>query len=208
MRSVIGPVSLHLGLCLLIFGNQNFYAQIKAPEHNSQPTQDRASTAYQKWLDEDVTYIITDKEKADFATLTSDQQRDQFIAEFWQSRNPTANSQQNPFKTEHYRRLAYSNQHFAFPGIPGWKSDRGRIYITYGAPDEREQHPGQTSIALPENGIDTLRSPSDAWRYGRIDGIGRDVTFTFVDHCRCGEFRLENDPTVKPKRGSRSHSRA
>jgi GWxTD domain-containing protein len=151
---------------------------------------------YQKWLDEDVVYIITEQERADFAKLTTDEQRDKFIEDFWERRNPNPGSAENPFKEEHYRRLAYVNQHFA-AGIPGWKTDRGRIYIIYGPPDQREQHPGSADPSTSATSPLRQRYPSDIWRYHLINGIGRDVFFVFVDKCLCGQYQLQNDPTKK-----------
>ncbi|MGA7766775.1 MAG: GWxTD domain-containing protein [Candidatus Sulfotelmatobacter sp.] len=94
---------------------------------------------YEKWLHEDVRWIITDQERADFKSLSTDKQRDDFVIAFWKRRNPTPGSPENRFKETHYQRIAYANQHFA-AGIPGWKTDRGRIYIVYGPPDELEYH--------------------------------------------------------------------
>jgi GWxTD domain-containing protein len=97
-------------------------------------------TPYRKWLNEDVAYIITDEERAAFKRLQTDEEREQFIEQFWLRRDPTPDTVENEFKEEHYRRIAYANENFA-SGIPGWKTDRGRIYITYGPPDEKESHP-------------------------------------------------------------------
>src|SRR5690348_14732933 len=97
-------------------------------------------TPYRKWLNEDVTYIITDEEKAAFKRLQTDEEREQFIEQFWLRRDPTPDTAENEFKEEHYRRIAYANERYA-SGIPGWKTDRGRIYITFGPPDENESHP-------------------------------------------------------------------
>ena len=151
---------------------------------------------YQKWLDEDAVYIITDEERADFAKLQTDQQRDKFVEDFWQRRNPDPQSGANPFKEEHYRRLAYANQNFA-ASTPGWKTDRGRIYIVYGPPDEREQHPASLSGTLPADAPPTERYPTDIWRYNFIQGIGRNVFFDFVDECDCGKFQLIHDPSKR-----------
>src|SRR5438067_2326971 len=98
-------------------------------------------TPYRKWLNEDVSYIITDEERAAFKKLQTDEEREQFIEQFWLRRDPTPDSVENEFKEEHYRRIAYANEHYA-SGIPGWKTDRGRIYITFGPPDEirSEEH--------------------------------------------------------------------
>src|ERR1051325_10566596 len=97
-------------------------------------------TPYRKWLNEDVTYIITDEERKAFRNLNTDEEKEQFIEQFWLRRDPSPDTQENEFKEEHYRRIAYANERFA-SGIPGWKSDRGRIYITFGPPDEIESHP-------------------------------------------------------------------
>ena len=84
---------------------------------------------YRKWLGEDVLYIITDEERTAFKRMSTDEEREQFIEQFWLRRDPTPDSQENEFKEEHYRRIAYTNERYA-SGIPGWKTDRGRIYIT------------------------------------------------------------------------------
>jgi GWxTD domain-containing protein len=131
---------------------------------------------YRKWLLEDVRYIITDEERADFKKLTTDRQRDQFITDFWDKRNPNPGSAENAFKERHYQRLAYANQHYA-AAIPGWKSDRGRLYIMYGPPDSVDSKP-------------RLSPPEEVWHYNMIDGIGADVVFNFVDRCSCGEYAL------------------
>ncbi len=96
-------------------------------------------TPYKKWLNEDVAYIITDEERKAFKRLSTDDEREQFIEQFWLRRDPTPDTEENEFKEEHYRRIAYANEHFA-SGIPGWKTDRGRIYIMYGPPDEIDDH--------------------------------------------------------------------
>lgn len=153
---------------------------------------------YQKWLDEDVRYLITEEERAEFATLTTNRQRDKFIEDFWERRNPDPGLAENAFKKEHYRRLAHVNQHFA-AGAPGYKTDRGLIYIVYGQPDEWEQHPGR-DISIPPSDPMSERFPSDSWRYHFIQGVGRDVVFEFVDTCRCGEYQLRKDPTKKRPR--------
>jgi len=88
---------------------------------------------YKKWLEEDVAWIITGQERADFVKLSTDKQRDEFVVAFWERRNPRPGSSENKFKEQHYRRLAYANTHFA-AGVPGWKTDRGRMYILYGPP--------------------------------------------------------------------------
>jgi GWxTD domain-containing protein len=155
-------------------------------------------TPYKKWLSEEVPYIITDQERTAFKKLTTDDEREQFIESFWDRRNPNPSSPENEFKEEYYRRIAYANEHYA-SGIPGWKSDRGRIYIMYGPPDENESHPSGGSYERPqsEGGGETSTFPFEQWRYRYIDGIGTNVILEFVDTTMTGEYRLTMDPGEK-----------
>jgi len=154
-------------------------------------------TPYKKWLQEDVVYIITDEEKKAFKALQTDEEREQFIEQFWLRRDPTPDTEENEYREEHYRRIAYANDNFA-SGIPGWKSDRGMIYIKYGPPDERDQHNGGTEERdIREGGGTTSMYPYEQWRYRYIDGIGTNVEIEFVDTTMTGEFHLTTDPSEK-----------
>ncbi len=155
-------------------------------------------TPYRKWLNEDVTYIITDEERAAFKRLSTDEERQEFIEQFWLRRDPTPDSAENEYKEEHYRRIAYANERYA-SGIPGWKSDRGRIYITFGPADENESHPSGGSYERPieEGGGTTSTYPFEKWRYRYIEGIGTDVIIEFVDPTMTGEYRMTMDPSEK-----------
>ncbi|MBL8226979.1 MAG: GWxTD domain-containing protein [Bryobacterales bacterium] len=155
-------------------------------------------TPYRKWLNEDVAYIITDEERAAFKRLSTDEEREQFIEQFWLRRDPTPDSQENEFKEEHYRRIAYANERFA-SGIPGWKADRGRIYIAFGPPDEIESHPSGGTYERPfeEGGGTTSTFPFEKWRYRWIEGIGSDIIIEFVDTTMTGEYRMTMDPSEK-----------
>jgi GWxTD domain-containing protein len=155
-------------------------------------------TPYRKWLNEDVTYIITDEERTAWKRLSTDEEREQFIEQFWLRRDPTPDTIENEFKEEHYRRIAYANEHYA-SGIPGWKADRGRIYITYGPPDEIDSHPSGGSYERPmeEGGGETSTYPFEQWRYRYIDGIGNDIIIEFVDPTMTGEYRMTMDPSEK-----------
>ena len=155
-------------------------------------------TPYRKWLNEDVAYIITDEERAAFKRLQTDEEREQFIEQFWLRRDPTPDTVENEFKEEHYRRIAYANEHFA-SGIPGWKTDRGRIYITYGPPDEIDDHSSGGFYERPpeEGGGETSTFPFQQWRYRYIDGIGNNVIIEFVDPTMSGEFHMTMDPSEK-----------
>ena len=112
----------------------------KQRKKNSKALKQELGKSYKKWLDEDVRWIISDEERSAFLQLSNDEERDSFIEAFWQRRDPTPDTPENEFKEEHYRRIAYANEHFA-AGIPGWKTDRGRMYIVYGPPDEIDAHP-------------------------------------------------------------------
>ncbi|MFY9729838.1 MAG: GWxTD domain-containing protein [Candidatus Acidiferrales bacterium] len=153
---------------------------------------------YKKWLNEDVVYIITPEERSAFVHLQTNEEREQFIEQFWQRRNPDPDSAENTFKEEHYRRIAYANEHYA-SGIPGWKSDRGRIYIMWGPPDEVDSHPSGGSYDRPatEGGGSTSTYPFEDWRYRYLEGIGEDVNIEFVDPTMTGEFHLTMDPSEK-----------
>jgi GWxTD domain-containing protein len=153
---------------------------------------------YKKWLNEDVIYIITPEERSAFVHLQTNEEREQFIEQFWQRRNPDPDSADNTFKEEHYRRIAYTNEHFA-SGIPGWKTDRGRIYIMWGPPNEIESHPSGGSYDRPasEGGGNTSTFPFEDWRYRYLEGIGNDVILEFVDPTMTGEYHLTMDPSEK-----------
>lgn len=159
---------------------------------------DELATPYKKWLNEDVAYIISDEERAAFKKLNNDEERETFIENFWLRRDPTPDTEENEFKEEHYRRIAYANEHFA-SGIPGWKTDRGRIYITFGPPDEIEDHSSGGFYERPpeEGGGETSTFPFQQWRYRYIDGIGNNIIIEFVDPTMSGEFRMTSDPSEK-----------
>ncbi|MGO9168830.1 MAG: GWxTD domain-containing protein, partial [Candidatus Sulfotelmatobacter sp.] len=159
----------------------------RKPNEKQKKAQKRAlnielSKTYKKWLNEDVIWIITDEERAAFKQLSNDEERDNFIEAFWQRRDPTPDTEENEYKEEHYRRIAYANEHFA-AGIPGWKSDRGRIYIMYGPADEVDSHPSGGSYERPleEGGGETSTFPFEDWRYRYLEGIGQEIIIEFVD---------------------------
>src|ERR1700690_117630 len=170
----------------------------KQKKQNSKSLKIELSKTYKKWLDEDVRWIITDEEQKAFKLLSNDEERDQFIEAFWQRRDPTPDTIENEFKEEHYRRMAYANEHFA-AGIPGWKSDRGRIYIMYGAADEIESHPSGGSYQRPmeEGGGETSTFPFEDWRYRYLEGVGQEIIIEFVDTCVCGDYHMTMDRSEK-----------
>ncbi|HTZ84393.1 MAG TPA: GWxTD domain-containing protein [Candidatus Acidoferrales bacterium] len=170
----------------------------KLRKKNAKALKQELSKPYKKWLDEDVVYIITDEERAAFKQLSNDEERDNFIEAFWQRRDPTPDTEENEYKEEHYQRIAYANEHFA-AGVPGWKTDRGRIYIVFGKPDEIESHPSGGTYERPmeEGGGETSTFPFEDWRYRYIEGIGQEVIIEFVDPCMCGEYHMTLDRSEK-----------
>jgi len=173
-------------------------ADEKQRKKNARALKQELSKPYKKWLDEDVSYIITDEERAAFKQLSNDEERDNFIEAFWQRRDPTPDTEENEFKEEHYQRIAYANEHFA-AGVPGWRTDRGRIYIVFGKPDEIDSHPSGGSYQRPmeEGGGETSTFPFEDWRYRYIEGIGQEVIIEFVDNCMCGEYHMTMDRSEK-----------
>jgi GWxTD domain-containing protein len=146
---------------------------------------------YKKWLDQDARWIITDQERKAFLSLSNDEERDNFIEQFWRRRNPDPESPDNSYREEHYRRIAYSNEHYA-AGKPGWMTDRGHIYIAYGPPDSIDSHPsgGMYNRPMDEGGGNTETYPFEVWHYRHIDGIGDNIDIEFVDSCMCGDYHM------------------
>ncbi|MCA1591189.1 MAG: GWxTD domain-containing protein [Acidobacteria bacterium] len=153
---------------------------------------------YKEWLEKDVAYIITDAEKNAFKKLVTDDEREQFIEAFWRKRDPDPDTDENEYKEEYYERIAYANEHFA-SGIPGWKSDRGRIYIMFGPPHEKETHPagGQYDRPSYEGGGQTSTYPFETWFYRYLPGVGSGIEIEFVDPTGTGEYRIARSPNEK-----------
>ncbi len=154
--------------------------------------------AYKQWLTEDVTYIISPEERNAFLQLDTNEEREQFIEQFWLRRSSNPDLPENDFKEEHYRRIAYANEHFA-SGIPGWKTDRGRMYIMWGPADEVDSHPtgGTYDRPMEEGGGSTSTYPWETWRWRYLEGIGENIILEFVDPSGSGEYHLTMDPSEK-----------
>jgi GWxTD domain-containing protein len=154
--------------------------------------------AYKTWLNQDVVWIITDEEAKSFKSLSNDEERDAFIEQFWLRRNPDPDSPENEFREEHYRRIAYANEHFA-AGKPGWRTDRGHIYIAFGKPDSIESHPsgGEYQRPMDEGGGETSTFPFETWHYRYLEGIGDNIDLEFVDSCQCGDYHFTIDRSEK-----------
>ena len=172
----------------------------KAKQKSDSQLKKELESPYKRWLDEDVIYIITPEERHSFLQLSTNEEREQFIEAFWQRRNPDPDSPENTFKEEHYRRIAYANEHYA-SGIPGWKTDRGKIYIMWGPPDEVDAHPtgGQWDRPVEQGGGSTSTYPWETWRYRYLEGtgLGENVELEFVDPTSTGEYHLTTDPSEK-----------
>jgi GWxTD domain-containing protein len=137
---------------------------------------------YQRWLHEDVRWIIAPEERTAFLQLSKREERDRFVEQFWLRRDPTPDTIENEYKEEHYRRIAYANEHFA-QAVPGWETDRGRVYILYGPPDRIKT---ESAHSAGESG-----KPTVLWHYDSMPGHPRAIDLIFVDTCSCGEYRLE-----------------
>ena len=153
---------------------------------------------FKTWLDQDVRWIISDTEMQAFKNLTNDEEREQFIENFWQRRNPSPDSPENTYRDEIYARIAYANEHFA-AGKPGWMTDRGHIYIAYGPPDDKDSHPsgGEYQRPMEEGGGSTVAFPFEIWHYRYLEGIGDNIDMEFVDTCQCGDYHYTIDRSEK-----------
>ncbi len=154
--------------------------------------------SYKTWVEQDVKWIITDEELSAFKHLSNDEERDQFIENFWLRRNPNPDSPENTYREEHYSRIAYANEHFA-AGKSGWRTDRGHIYIAYGKPDSIDSHPSGGSYDRPmeEGGGNTSTFPFETWHYRYLEGIGDNIDIEFVDTCMCGDYHMTIDRSEK-----------
>ncbi len=171
-----------------------------AQDISDKPRNQRVETKeiYKKWLDNDVAYIITNEEKKAFKALATDEERENFIEQFWRRRDPNPDTEENEYREEYYERIAYANEHFA-SGIPGWKTDRGRVYIAWGKPDGIESHPSGGSYNRPtyEGGGSTTTYPFETWFYRHLEGIGDGIEIEFVDPTGTGEYRLARNAHEK-----------
>ena len=181
-----------------VFGFAQDRTKSQDPMDKPRNVKPELKKAYKDWLEKDVTYVITDEERKAFKKLATDDERERFIEEFWRRRDPDPDTDENEFKEEYYERIAYANEHFA-SGIPGWKSDRGRIWIMYGKPDERETHPSGGNYDRPsyEGGGSTTTYPFEVWFYRYLAGVGSGVEIEFVDPTGSGEYRIARSPDEK-----------
>jgi GWxTD domain-containing protein len=172
--------------------------QRQDPAEKQRNVKPELKKAYKEWLDKDVAYIITEEERKAFKKLETDDERERFIEEFWRRRDPDPDTDENEYREEYYERIAYANEHYA-SGIPGWKSDRGRIYITWGKPDEVETHPsgGAYNRESYEGGGSTTTYPFERWFYRYLPGVGSGIEIEFVDPTGSGEYRIARNSDEK-----------
>lgn len=197
LKKMVGLVLvcvLGTGILTPTFGQDK--SQKKDP--NEKKKREELKSVYKKWLDEDVAYIITDEERRAFKSLKTDDEREQFREQFWLRRDPDQDTPENEYRDEYYERIEYANEHYA-SGIPGWKTDRGRIYISFGKPDQIESHPAGGPYERPawEGGGSTTTYPFEIWWYRYLEGIGSDVEIEFVDPSGTGEYRIARSPSEK-----------
>jgi GWxTD domain-containing protein len=204
MSKVKSIRNLALGASLFAAGATFGFAQ-KPKETPTQDVNDKARNVkvevkevYKKWINNDVAYIITKDEKKAFYSLKTDEERENFIENFWRRRDPNPDTEENEYREEYYERIAYANEHFT-SGIPGWKTDRGRTYIAWGKPDSIESHPSGGSYDRPsyEGGGSTTTYPFEVWFYRHLDGVGDGLEIEFVDPTGTGEYRLARNAFEK-----------
>ncbi|MDE2928838.1 MAG: GWxTD domain-containing protein [Acidobacteriota bacterium] len=188
---------------LLLIASLSFSGPVLAKEKDekrdtSAVQKEEAEDYYQRWLNQDVTYIISDEEESVFNSLTSPEEKELFIEQFWRRRDPDLRTAINEFKEEHYRRIAYVNERF-YAGVPGWKTDRGMIYILHGPPHEIESYVtgGNYNRSFSEGGGSTVVHPLEVWRYRHLEGVGDDIVLEFVDRTYTGTYKLALFPDEK-----------
>ena len=180
------------------------FAQVDKEQPSQDPTtkartqKAEVNKVYQNWVNNDVPYVITDQEKRAFKALKTDEERENFIENFWRRRDPNPDTEENEYREEYYERIAYANEHYA-SGIPGWKTDRGRTYIAWGKPDGVESHPSGGNYDRPsyEGGGSTTTYPFETWFYRHLDNVGDGIEIEFVDPTGTGEYRIARSPNEK-----------
>jgi GWxTD domain-containing protein len=174
-----------LFFCALPVSSKKFMAEDENGIGRSSVPERASDPYFKNWLEQDVAYIITDGERDAFKRLATDEERENFMEAFWSRRDPTPDTKENEFRDEHYRRMVYANEKFT-TDVPGWKTDRGRIYILLGPPDQIESRP-------------TVGSVPEVWRYHRVPGSspGKEVTVEFLDQSRNGNYRLITDAATE-----------
>ncbi len=195
LREMVNRLIRLLPVGLVFFGTVSF----ASPSAGQDARAEEKADPFAQWLNRDVVYIISPEEKAVFSKLTSTEEKESFIEQFWRRRDSDPSTAFNEFKTEHYRRIAYSNERYHSGGIPGWKSDRGRIYIALGPPTSVDRYgAGQTYYRdIDEGGGTTAVYPMEKWYYNHVENIGSGIEIEFVDKTMTGEYRMALRPEEK-----------
>jgi GWxTD domain-containing protein len=123
---------------LVLIAPQAFAQPEQDPQKKPRNVKREPNNEFKKWIEE-VGPILTDEERRAWDKLQTNEEREQFIATVWRLRDPSPDTEENEYREAYFERFAYVNEHFA-SGIPGWKTDRGRIYIAHGKPDSIESH--------------------------------------------------------------------
>ncbi|MFV0388117.1 MAG: GWxTD domain-containing protein [Pyrinomonadaceae bacterium] len=186
-----------LGVLIIGLLTLGVFAQVD-PSEKARKTEKEKTEIYNNWLSKDVAYIITKEEKKAFKALKTDEERENFIENFWRRRDPNPDTEENEYREEYYERIAYANEHFT-SGKPGWMTDRGRIYITWGKPDGVEAHPMGGAYDRPsyEGGGSTTTYPFEVWFYRYLEGVGSGIEIEFVDPTGTGEYRIATNSNEK-----------
>ena len=189
---------LSAGIIPSVLAQEKSQDKNQVKDRNERKKKEELKSVYKNWLEQDVLYIITDEERKAFKALKTDEERDQFIENFWLRRDPDPDTPENEYKEQYFERIQYANEKFS-SGIPGWRTDRGRIYIMFGKPDELESHPAGGAYERPswEGGGSTSTYPFETWWYRYIEGIGSDIEIEFVDPSGSGEYRIARSPDEK-----------
>jgi len=168
-----------------------------APDEKPRQVKKEVKRPYADWI-KDVDVILTEEDRLAWSKLKTDDEREQFIQLFWRQRDPDPDTEENEYKEQFYERVAYANEHFS-SGKPGRLSDRGRIYIKFGKPDDIESHPSGGAYDRPANeGSGSITTyPFEKWSYRYIPNVGSGIELEFVDPSGSGEYRLARNPDEK-----------
>lgn len=180
--SKTSPLAI-ISFCLLLLIPSAF-SQVKSLKPKDLPE------VYYRWLEEEVVYIISPLEREVFLKLKTDRERDLFIEAFWKHRDPNPATEENEFKKEHHRRLSYANRYFGrTTSVPGWKTDRGRVYIILGEPRDIQRFEGQSQTY-----------PAEIWFYQGLEKMGLPSGFNlvFFKPQGIGDYRLYNPNSDGP----------
>jgi GWxTD domain-containing protein len=197
--SVNGAVRISIFASLLILA-PSILAQSKSaavdPQSKPRKIKREPSNAFKVWKDE-VDSIITPEELKAWNNLKTDEERERFVDEFWHLRDPDPDTDENEYREAYYERVEYANEHFS-SGIKGVKTDRGRVYLKFGKPDEVESHPsgGSYERELSDGGGSTSTYPFERWFYRNLPGRAG-ASIEFVDPTGTGEYRIARNPFEK-----------